>query len=96
MALPLIKRQNSSLPNKLSNSDRAPSSRALVLTNKSSGDQNIPQCKASRDQNVPQHQKDTFEVAKQFMVAMVFTKTPGPIVSYDSNSMVAEAWKLLI
>jgi len=55
MAPPLLKRQKSALLNKFSESDRAPSSRALVLPSKSSGDQNIPQPKASSDQNVPQH-----------------------------------------
>jgi len=49
MAPPLLKRKRSSLLNKLSESDRAPSARALVLPNKSSGDQNIPQPKACSD-----------------------------------------------
>jgi len=47
MAPPLVKRQKSSLLNKLSESDHAPSARALALPNKSSADQNIPQPKAS-------------------------------------------------
>jgi len=96
MAPPLLKRQKSSLLNKLFESDCAPSARALVLPNMSSGDQNIPQPKASSDQNLPQHQKGTFEVAKRFMEAMVFTKNPWPIISDDKNSMVEEAWKLAI
>ena len=96
MAPPLLKRQKSSLLNKLSESDCAPSARALVLPNKSSGDQNIPQPKASSDQNVPQHQKGTFEVVKRFMEAIVFTKNPWPIISDDKYSMVEEAWKLAI
>jgi len=96
MAPPLLKRQKSVLLNKFSESDRAPSGRALVLPKKSSGDQNIPQPKASSDQNVPQHQKATFEVAKRFMEAIVFTKTPWPILSDDMYSMVEEAWKLAI
>jgi len=75
MAPPLLKCQKSSLLNKLSESDYAPSARALVLPNKSSGYQNSPQSKASSDQNVPQYQKATFEVAKRFMEAIVFTKT---------------------
>ena len=96
MAPPLLKRQKSALLNKFSESDRATSGRALVLPNKSSGDQNIPQPKASSDQNVPQHQKATFEVAKRFMEAIVFTKTPWPILSDEKYSMVEEAWKLAI
>ena len=67
-----------------------------MLHNKSSGDQTIPQPKASSDQNVPQHQKATFEVAKRFMKAIVFTKAPWPILSDNKYSMVEEAWKLAI
>jgi len=48
---------------------------------KASGDQNIPQPKAGGDYNVPQHQKATFEVAKRSMEAIIFTKTPWPIIS---------------
>jgi hypothetical protein len=96
MAPPLLKRKKSALLNKFSDSDRATSGRALVLPNQSSGDQNIPQPKASSDQNVPQHQKATFEVAKRFMEAIVFTKTPWPILSDEKYSMVEEAWKLAI
>jgi len=94
MAPPLLTRQKSALHNKFSECDRAPSGRALVLPNKSSGDQNIPQPKARSDQNVPQHQKATFVVAKRFMKAMVLTETPWPILSNDKYSMVEEAWKL--
>ena len=96
MTPPLLKFQKSSLLNELSESDRAPSARALVLTSKSSGDQNIPQHKPSSDQNIPQHQKATFEVVKRFMEAIIFTKTPWPILSDDKYSMVQEAWKLAI
>jgi len=95
MAPPLLKCQKSTLLNKLSESDRAPSTQVLPLR-MSSGDQNVPQPKASADQNVPQHQKATFEVAKRFMEAIVFTKTPWPIISDDKYSMVNEAWKLAI
>jgi hypothetical protein len=95
MAPPLLKRQKSALLNKSSESDRAPSAQALPQP-KSSGDQNALQPKASADQNVPQHQKATFEVAKRFMEAIVFTKTPWPILSDDKYSMVEEAWKLAI
>jgi hypothetical protein len=48
------------------------------------------------DHNVPQHQKATFEVAKQFMETIVFTKTPGSIISDEKYSMVDEAWQLAI
>jgi len=63
---------------------------------KASGDQNVPQPKAGGDHNIPQHQKATFEVAKRFMEAIVFTKTPWPIISDEMYSMVDEAWKLAI
>ena len=76
MAPPLLQGEKSSLLIKLSESDHAPSAQALVLPNKSSGEQNSPQPKASSDQNAPQHPKATFEVAKRFMEAIVFTKTP--------------------
>jgi len=91
MAPPLLKRQESSLLNKLSESDGAPSARALVLPNKSSGDQNSPQPKASSNQNVHQHQRATFEVAKRFMEAIIFTKTPSPMLSDANYSIVEEA-----
>jgi hypothetical protein len=52
---PLLKHQKSSLLNRLSESDRAPSARALVFPNKLRGDQNSPQPEASSDQSVPQH-----------------------------------------
>ena len=96
MAPPLLNRQKSSLDNTLSESDRAPSTWALVLPNKSSGDPNIPQPKASCDQNVPQHQKATFGVAKRFMEDIIFTKTPWPILSDDKYSVVEDGWKLAI
>jgi len=96
MAPPLLKWQKSSLLNKLSESDCAPSARALVLPNKSSGDQCIPQPKASSDQNVPQPQQGTFEVAKRFMEAILFTMNSWPIISDDKYSMVEESWKLAI
>jgi len=65
-----------------------------VLLNKASQDQNIPQPKASRDQNLPQPQQDTFEVVQRLMEAIVFTKTPWPIISDDKYSMVEEVWKV--
>jgi hypothetical protein len=57
----------------------------------------MPQQKPSGgDHNVPQHQKATFDVAKRFMEAIVFTKTPWPITSDEKYSMVDEAWQLAI
>jgi len=96
MAPPLLKHQTSSLVNILSEPDHAPSSRALVLSNMSSGNKNIPQPKASSDQNVPQHQKATLDAAKWFMEVIIFTKTPWLIPSDDKYSMVKEAWNLAI
>ena len=96
MAPPLLKRQKLSLLHKLSESDRAPSAQALVLPNKPCGDPNIPPPKACSDQHIPQHQKGTFEVAKRFMEAIVFTKNPLPIISDDKYLMVEEVWKLAI
>jgi hypothetical protein len=95
MAPPLLKHQKSTLLNKLSESDHPPFTQALPLR-KSSGDQNVPQPKASAHQNVPQRQKATFEGRKRFMEAIVFTKTPWPILCDDNYSMVEEAWKLAI
>jgi len=68
----------------------------VLLQPKSSGDQTALQPKARADQNVPQHQKATFEVAKRFMEAIVFTKPPWPILSHDKYSIIEEAWKLAI
>jgi len=95
MVPPQLKREKSSLLNKSSGSVCAPSARALVLPNKCSGDQNLPQPKATSDQNVPRHQKPTYEEAKMFIEAIVFTKTPWPIFSGDMYSIVEEAWKLV-
>jgi hypothetical protein len=64
---------------------------------KAGGDQNVPQQKpGSGDHNIPQHHKAMFEVAKRFIEAIVFTKTPWPIISDEKYSMVDEAWKLAI
>jgi len=38
----------------------------------------------------------TFEVAKRFMEAIIFTKTPWPMISDEKYSMVDKAWKLAI
>jgi len=63
---------------------------------KAGGDHNIPQPKAGGDHNVSQHQNATFEVAKRFMEAIVFTKTPWPIIFNEKYLMVDAAWKLAI
>ena len=63
---------------------------------KAGANQNAPQPKAGGDHNVPEHQKATFEVGKWFMEAIVFTKTPWPIISNEKYSIVDEAWKLAI
>jgi hypothetical protein len=55
-------------------------------------DQNVPQQKpVGGDHNVPQHQQGTFDVAKLFKEAIVFTKIPWPIISDEKYSMVDEA-----
>jgi len=92
MVSPLLKRQKSSI-NISCESDIV---QELPLP-KAGGDQNVPQQKpGGGDHNVPQHQKATFEVAKRFMEAIVFTKTPWPIISDEKYSMVDEAWQLAI
>ena len=91
IAPPLFKRQKSVI----SISRESDVVQALPLP-KASGDQNVPQRKVSGDHNIPQHQQATFEIAKRFMEAIVFTKTPWPIVSDEKYSMVDEAWKLAI
>jgi hypothetical protein len=88
---PLLKRQKSVI-NISRESDIV---QALPLP-KAGGDENVPQPKAGGDHNVPQHQKATFEVAKRFMEAIVCTKTPWPMISDETYSMVDEAWKLAI
>jgi hypothetical protein len=81
---PLLKRQNSTI-NISCESDIV---QALPLP-KAGGNQNVPHQKpGGGDHNVPQHQKATFKVAKRFMEAIVFTKTPWPIISDEKYSMV--------
>jgi len=92
MVPPLLKRQKSTI-NISRESDIV---QALPLP-KVGGDQNVLQQKPSGgDHNVPQHQKATFEVVKRFMEAIIFTKTPWPIISDEKYSMVDEAWQLAI
>jgi hypothetical protein len=92
MAPTLLNRQKST--SNLSNDSDI--GQALPLP-KDGGDKNVFQQKpGGGDHNVPQHQKATFEVAKRFMEAIVFTKSPWPIISDEKYSMVDEAWQLAI
>jgi len=92
MAPPLLKRQKSTI-----NISRESDIVQALPIPKGGGDHNMPQQKpGGGDHNVPQHQKATFEVAKLFMEAIVFTKTPWPIISDEKCSMVDEAWQLAI
>jgi len=75
----------------MSKSDIVPA-QALPLR-KAGGDQSVSQPKVSGDHNIPQHHKATFEVAKLFVEAIIFTKTPWPIISDEKYSMVDEAWQ---
>jgi hypothetical protein len=92
----LLNPQKSFFYNKLSQSDYTPSAREVVLSNKSSGDQNIPQPKACSDQNVPEHHTATVEVLKRFNEAIVLTNTPWAILSNDKFPVVEEARKQAI
>jgi hypothetical protein len=89
----LLKCQKSTI-NILRESDVVPA-QALPLL-KTGGVQNVPQPKAGGDHNVPQLQKASFKVAKRFIEAIVFTKTPWPIISDAKYLMVEEAWELAI
>jgi len=92
MAPPLLKGQKSTI-NILRKSDIV---QALPLP-KAGGDQNVSQQKpGGGDHNIPHHQKAIFEIAKRFMEAIVFTKTPWPIISDEKSSMVDVAWQLAI
>jgi len=95
MELPLPKCQKSTLLNKLFQSDCAPSSHALPLY-MSSGDLNVQLLKASREQNIPQCQITTGEVANWLMEAIIFMRTPSPILSDEKYWMANVAWKLTI
>jgi len=90
---PLFKLQKSTI-DILCKSDVVPA-QAPPLPN-TGGHQNVPQPKASGDHNIPQHRKQTFEVTKQFIEAIIYTNTPWPIISDEKYSMVDRAWKLAI
>jgi len=87
IAPPLFKRQKSAF-----NISRESDVVQALLLPMAGGDHNVPQPKSSGDHNVPQHQKATFEVVKQFMEAIVFTKTAWPITSDEKYLMVDKAW----
>jgi hypothetical protein len=92
MAPPLRKRQKSTI-NISSESDIV----QVLPFPKAGGDHNMRQQKpGGGDHNVPQHQKATFEVAKRFMEAILFTQTPWPIISDEKYSMVDKASQLAI
>jgi len=60
-------------------------------------DQNgLQQKPGGGDHNVPQHRKVKFQVAKRFMEAIVFTRTPWRITSDEKYLMVDESWQLAI
>jgi len=92
MAPPLLKRQKSTI-----NISRESEIVQALPIPKAGGDHNMPQQKpGGGDHNVPRHHKAMFEVAKRFMEAIVFTKTPCPIISDEKYSMVDQAWQLTI
>jgi len=93
MAPPLLNRQKPTI-HISGKSDIVPA-QGLPLP-KAGGDHSVPQPKAGGDYNVPQHHKATFEIAKRFMDAIAFTKTPWPIISDVKYSMVDEALQLAI
>jgi len=61
-----------------------------------SGDHKASQLMAGGEHSVHHHHKGTLEVAKRFIEAILFTKTPWPIISEGMYSMVDKAWKLTI
>jgi len=91
---PLLLKFQKSTINTVRKSDVVPA-QALPLP-KADGDLHIPQPKASGDYNISQHQKATYGEAKQFIDAIVFAKTPLPIISDEKYFMVHESWKLMI
>jgi hypothetical protein len=91
---PLLLQRHKSTINILRKSDVVPTQ--ALPPSKAGGDQNVPQLKAGGNHNIPQHQKATFEVAKWFIEAIVFTRTLWPIISDEKYSMVDEARKQAI
>jgi hypothetical protein len=81
--LPSLKRQKSTI-----NISRKSDIVQVLLIPNAGGDQTVPQPKAGGgDHNVSQHQKATFEVAKQFLEAIVFTMTLWRILSNEKYWM---------
>jgi len=93
IAPPLLKCHKSNT-NILRESDVIPA-QALPLPN-ADGDENVPQPMAGGDRNVPHHHRAIVEVAKHFIEAIVFPKTPWPIISNEKDAMVDDTWKLTI
>jgi len=95
MAPELLTSKESTLLNKLSESDHAPSSQVLPLC-KSKADHNVPHQKASADENIPQHQTAMFEVAKGCVQYIIFLITPWQILFDDKYLMVEQVLQLAI
>ena len=93
IAPPLLNRQQSTI-NIVHESDIV-LAQSLPLP-KAGGDQHIPHPTAGGDHIIPQPQKATFEVAKWFMEAILFSMTPWTITSNEKYSMGDEAWQLAI
>jgi len=89
IAPPLLKRQKSTI--EIFRMSEIVPSQALPLP-KADGDRSVPQPEAGGDHNVPQHPYATFEVVKRFVEAIIFTKTPWPIISDEMYWIVDEAW----
>jgi len=93
MAPPPLKCQKLSLLYTSSESDHAPSTQALVLPKKSSGDQNIPQPKASSDQSLTSASRRTRPRHWCFQRSQVETRifhNPRPVVIKTLHLQVVE------
>jgi len=91
IAPPLLKRQKSAI-NISHESDIV---QVLPLP-KPGGDRNVPQPTACGDLHVAQHQNATFEGAKWFIEAIIFTKTSWLIISDEKYLMVDKPCNLAI
>jgi len=93
IVLPQLKHQKTTLLNKLTRCDYAAPAIVCPLP-KCSRDWKIEQCKASGIQFISTYKMATVQIAYRLMKAIVFTKTPWPILSNEKCTMVAEACKL--
>jgi hypothetical protein len=50
----------------------------------------------TKDQSVPENNKKTFELAKDFLATLLFTKNPWPLTKEEKYELIAESWKLSI